>query len=731
MRPPTRLYSAPLFLLSILFLLAPLTLAAEDELDDEYEEHARVMRISLTQGEVSLRRAGNIEWERAQLNLPLVEGDVLSTGRDSRVEAQVDARNFVRVGADSVLKIVTLREEGIALSLSEGTASLRLARFDREREYFEIDAPGTTIAAEKTGLYRLDVATDGKVSVTVRDDGRARIYSETSGFVLRNNRTAKLYPDGQGEAEWDFAEAAAYDFWDAWNDSRERHLASRLRYDGRDRYYDADVWGAEELDAYGDWTHTREYGYLWRPHVTIINNYHDWAPYRYGHWRWCPPYGWTWVPDEEWGWAPYHHGRWVYYNNNWCWAPRGYGYAYRRAWWRPALVAFVYIPTSYGEHIAWYPLRHGQRDPRGRHWRGQDDRREPRGARGSELSRPANPALLRAVTTMRKGEFGSEMGKAKPASNDIAQRTLNGEPVRGSLPVTPPDLTRLPAPDGKARVKGSVLRETGAGARPTLDITRPAPNAPARPISERPTGAIARTPGVALDEELRRLRVFKNREPRISPPSVGTTERGEDNTGVVARPAPRPLRSPGAKSKGDRRPEDNPSDGSRVRPTRPDITDDGGSPDPSSMPEPRARRKAKPDDGDGSTMQPDPRYSPPTETRPADPRLYERPEPRVKRKADPDETPQPRPPRREEPPSYQPEPPAPREERPAPRITPPPRDEPPPAKREPPPPPQERPSPREERPAPPPQRDSAPKEKPDSQERPAHRPSHKEKGDQP
>ena len=74
------------------------------------------------------------------------------------------------------------------MSVVEGTAIVRLAKFDRDREYFEIDAPKTTLAAEKTGLYRIDVPREGRVRLTVRDGGSARIYSDTSGFALRDGR---------------------------------------------------------------------------------------------------------------------------------------------------------------------------------------------------------------------------------------------------------------------------------------------------------------------------------------------------------------------------------------------------------------------------------------------------------------------------------------------------------------------------------------------------------------
>ena len=99
---------------------------------------------------------------------------------------------------DSVLKIITLRDEGIALSLAEGTATLRLARFDNDHEYFEIDAPQTTIAAESKGVYRLEADRKGAIHLTVRDGGRARVYSDTAGFTVRDGHSATLTYEGAG-----------------------------------------------------------------------------------------------------------------------------------------------------------------------------------------------------------------------------------------------------------------------------------------------------------------------------------------------------------------------------------------------------------------------------------------------------------------------------------------------------------------------------------------------------
>ncbi len=235
--------------------------------------------------------------------------------------------------------------------------------------------------------------------VSARDGGRARIYSETSGFALRDGRTAELIYEGANAGDWEFIAANAADPWDLWVGEREQYLAQRLRYDTQ--YYDSYVWGAEDLDAYGDWVYASDYGWIWRPHAHVISAYHDWAPYRYGSWVWISPYGWTWVGQEPWGWAPYHYGRWVYYNNYWAWCPRSQYYR-RRSWWRPALVAFH---ISFGDNICWYPLHYHQRDPKRRHHHRDRDRLRPLRADEIARLRRVNPAQYRAVTTRGRQRF--------------------------------------------------------------------------------------------------------------------------------------------------------------------------------------------------------------------------------------------------------------------------------------------------------------------------------------
>ncbi len=575
--------------LIFLALLASLLIssgAAANNLDEDstdYSQQARVARISLLSGDVQLKRAGNREWESADLNLPLVEGDQLSTGKDSRLEVQIDAYNFVRVEENSILTVVTLRDEGIAFSLAEGTATLRLSRFDGGREYFEVDAPKTTMAAEKRGLYRLDASRNSSgasdVRITVRDGGRARIYSETSGFTLKDGRTARLFFDGTEEAgDWDLASAPALDGWDEWVEQREYALAQKLRYERRDTYYNSSLWGAEELDAYGDWSYAGSHGWVWRPHVTVINNYYNWTPYRYGHWRWVPPYGWTWIASEPWGWAPYHYGRWVYYNNSWCWAPHGHHGFSRRQWWSPALVVFVTINNNnYGNQVCWYPLP--PRHPNPPVYAGNNNNGNVNGVLlggqvpvkgGQVLANPkggvkpllADTAYLNAVTSVPTKDFGNVKGSGTRASLALAQVTIQSDPV---------PVTNLPVKSPKSQM-GALTAGNNNEALPVRPRGRGDLSAP---LAVPQTGAAVRKPGVALDEELRRTRLQNGREPVTKPGAASAGSETKD-TGAVTRPV-RPFGKPVTEPPTEKSDNDN---AAPVRPRRPDANikqNDGSS----------------------------------------------------------------------------------------------------------------------------------------------------------
>ncbi len=309
----------------------------------------RVARLNYLSGSVSFRPASVDDWTAAEPNYPLTVGDHLWVDRDSRGEMHVGA-TAIRLAANTAVSFLNLDDRAVQLRLSDGALNLRVRELD-EDESVEIDTPNASVTLQRPGSYRIEV--DGGralTTVTVRD-GDADVSSDGSSFRVREGESAAI--DGEEDPTYDVREAAERDEWDDWCDGRDRRedrVAST-------RYVSRGLIGYEDLDEYGTWRETREYGHVWCP--SRVDR--EWAPYRNGHWAWVAPWGWTWVDDSPWGFAPFHYGRWAYYDGAWVWAP---GTVVARPIYAPALVAFVggdslSLSVSSGG-VGWFPLGPGE-----------------------------------------------------------------------------------------------------------------------------------------------------------------------------------------------------------------------------------------------------------------------------------------------------------------------------------------------------------------------------------
>src|SRR5215204_4826781 len=166
-----------------LTLLCGVTFCVDDDEDETPGVTSRVSRISFIRGDVQIKREGSQDWEKAILNLPIVEGDEITTGAGARVEIQLNITSHIRITENSYLKISGLQEAGVVLSLSQGSLNVRLTEFNKDTAFFEIDAPKTTIAIQRAGMYRIDAgaATSSEVRVITTEDGEARVYSDNAG----------------------------------------------------------------------------------------------------------------------------------------------------------------------------------------------------------------------------------------------------------------------------------------------------------------------------------------------------------------------------------------------------------------------------------------------------------------------------------------------------------------------------------------------------------------------
>jgi uncharacterized protein DUF6600 len=311
---------------------------------------ATPLRLSFTDGDVSLWRPGADDWAPAKINTPLAAGDSLYAAEGSNAEVELGGRQFVRAGADTELGVETLQPDFVQLKVTAGHAGIDV-RGDPRRT-IEVDTPNAAFTIDHAGYYRVDVDKERTAFVT-RDGGRASILP-AGGQSTDVAPDTQVVLEGTDNPETKTGGAPQLDAWDRWNGDRTAGRSTTQTA----RYVPPGVAGGDDLDRYGAWHNDPQYGAVWAPAAAPAG----WAPYTTGRWIWDPYYGWTWVDDAPWGWAPFHYGRWVFTGGGWFWAP---GPAVITPVYAPALVAFfappIGVSVSVGfPFVSWVALGFGE-----------------------------------------------------------------------------------------------------------------------------------------------------------------------------------------------------------------------------------------------------------------------------------------------------------------------------------------------------------------------------------
>ncbi len=396
------------------------------------DQNRAVARVSVINGDVSVRRGDSGEIVAAALNAPVLVHDAVMTNQGSRAEVQFDSSNMIRVGSLAEIRLSELEYNRFQIQIARGTVTFRVLR-DQTSDV-ELSTPTVSVRPVTRGSFRVTVRDDGSTEITVRS-GDVDIYTARGSERLSAGRTM-LARGTPADPEVQVTGAFQLDEWDQWNEHRDRDLEGSQST----QYVSKDIYGVEDLDNNGRWVADAEYGNVWSPYATA-----GWAPYRNGRWVWEDYYGWTWVSYDSWGWAPYHYGSWFYRASfGWCWYP---GERDSRHYWSPARVAFFGfggggVGVGFG-HVGWVPL--GPHEP---YYRGYGRGLYSGYRNGGYTDRSINVQNNVNITNVYRNARvhdgitaidQNNFGRGRVSNNiRVSQEDLNrASLVRGQLPVAP------------------------------------------------------------------------------------------------------------------------------------------------------------------------------------------------------------------------------------------------------------------------------------------------------
>jgi len=306
-------------------------------------DNARVVRLSLAEGQVLVSHAGSNVWEEAPANLPLQEGDTLAT-QDGRAEIEFENGATGYLAENSVLQFTRLGLSGggrvTDLTLTQGAGTFDASLTSQDT--FRVQALTFNVAIPERAEFRLDGFLDGAaVQVYL---GEVSVSTTKGSTNLEEGQSVAVH-------EKDFQDMSigslptAEDAFDEWVTEQGEMIRAgnknTLNY-----IQSPNVYGLSDLSRYGTWVNIAGFGFSWRPFSVGFT----WTPYFNGKWILNPLLGWVWVSSEPWGWMPYHFGSWLLSPNlGWVWVPGG-PTGLRQ--WEPSRVNWV----SDGVHVGWVAM---------------------------------------------------------------------------------------------------------------------------------------------------------------------------------------------------------------------------------------------------------------------------------------------------------------------------------------------------------------------------------------
>jgi len=309
------------------------------------ESKARIVRLSEVQGTVQIDRATGDGFDKAFINLPVIEGSRLKTGKDGRAEVEFEDGSALRLAPGSEVDFtrLALGDDGQKLStvqLVSGTvyANLRPKKSgEKAGDQFALNFARESVTVAGTTHFRVELDRASKATLAVFK-GKVSATSPSGEFEVAEKHSATIDTANDELGNGDLAkgelangdatkkggfviaknyEAEPSDGWD------------RQQTDYHDRYASAGGsgisspygYGMSDLNYYGSFMNVAGYGNVWQPYFIDA----AWSPFQDGGWAFYPGAGYMWVSGYPWGWMPYNYGNWAFAPGfGWVWQPGYY-----------------------------------------------------------------------------------------------------------------------------------------------------------------------------------------------------------------------------------------------------------------------------------------------------------------------------------------------------------------------------------------------------------------------
>jgi hypothetical protein len=312
--------------------------------------HARIVRLSLVQGDVRFAQEyhrdaltdNKATWEVAPLNLPIRQGYAVATDNNGRAEIEFENGAMAFLSANTLIEFYDLSLDDGAhitrLILRQGSAIFYV--HPANGDYFSVTGGDFSVEANGRTTFRLDNFDDG--SAVKVEQGHVAVLRNKESKPLEKGQSYAIDVNGGGNPV--ITRGGDDDDFDKWVSGRINSVATATTYSNQ--YVNSPNYSAgfADLYNYGSFYSVPGYGFGWQPLGMGVG----WCPFDYGNWYFDSAFGWNFIGSAPWGWLPYHYGGWVFSPAlGWVWIPSGLGFG-GPIYYRPVTAVWVHSGTTTG-----------------------------------------------------------------------------------------------------------------------------------------------------------------------------------------------------------------------------------------------------------------------------------------------------------------------------------------------------------------------------------------------
>jgi uncharacterized protein DUF6600/FecR-like protein len=298
---------SPFRIASVFLTLAACALLALPALADS---QARIVRLSDVQGAVQMDKNTGAGFEKAFVNLPIVQGAQVRTGANGRAEIEFEDGSSLRLAPNTAVEFskLSLNDSGKRLSqvnLVEGMAYVNWLGKDDLALNFSKE----TISLDRPAHFRVDTSTQAANLAVFKGD--VNVEGPTGKVTVDKKKTATFDP--AADDKYTLANKVAEDPLDSWDKESVSYHDQYAKNNSTPFGY-----GFSDLNYYGAFNNVPGYGMMWQPYFTGVG----WDPFMDGAWGYYPGIGYMFASAYPWGWMPYRYGNWMFVPSfGWMWQP--------------------------------------------------------------------------------------------------------------------------------------------------------------------------------------------------------------------------------------------------------------------------------------------------------------------------------------------------------------------------------------------------------------------------